>query len=82
MITVHFYAGLRELAKMTTMEIEWKPGLSVATLRDKLAHNVTGISYLLERSSLAVNDVIVGNEFVLPDNSEVALLPPVSGGEV
>ena len=80
MVTIHFYAGLRELAKTATLELNWQPGLSAALLRKTIAQRVPGISSLLEKSSLAVNDVIVGNEFILPDGAEVALLPPVSGG--
>lgn len=80
MVTIHFYAGLRELAKTATMELNWQPGTSAASLRETIAQRVPGISSLLERSSLAVNDVIVGDEFVLPEGAEVALLPPVSGG--
>lgn len=80
MLTIHFYAGLRELAKAATMELHWQPGISAGSLREKIALQVPAISTLLERSSLAVDDVIVGNEFVLPKGAEIALLPPVSGG--
>lgn len=80
MITVHFYAGLRELAKTSSMEFEWLPGLSAGKLRRTIAQRVTGISSLLERSSLAINDQIVTDEHQIPQGAEVALLPPVSGG--
>jgi molybdopterin converting factor small subunit len=80
LVTIHFYAGLRELAKTATMELDWQSGLSAASLRETISQRVPDITSLLEKSSLAVNDVIVGNEFVLPDGAEVALLPPVSGG--
>ncbi len=80
MITIHFYAGLRELAKTATLVIRWEPGLSPSLLREMISQRVPGISSLLQKSSLAVNGVIVSNEFVLPQGAEVALLPPVSGG--
>lgn len=62
------------------MELNWQPCLSAAALREMITQRIPGITPLLERSSLAVNGVIVGNEFFLPDSAEVALLPPVSGG--
>lgn len=80
MLTIHFYAGLRELAKTATLELYWQPGMSAASLRETIAHRVPDLSSLLAKSSLAVNDVIVDNQFIVPDGADVALLPPVSGG--
>jgi len=80
LVTIHFYAGLRELAKTARMELSWQPGISAESLRETITQSMPDIAPLLARSSLAVDDVIVGNDFVLPDDAEVALLPPVSGG--
>lgn len=80
MIIIHFYAGLRDLAKTARMELSWSPRMSVTDLRNTLCTQYPSIATLLTRSNLAVNDQIVSDDATIPDNAEVALLPPVSGG--
>lgn len=80
MILVHFYAGLRELAKRPTLELPWEPMLSVSSLRLQLSIQLPEIEGLLARSNVAVNDQLVAEDAIIPDAAEVALLPPVSGG--
>ena len=80
MITVHFYAGLREKAKVARLSLACKPGMTIKVLRELISRELPEVALLLERSSIAVNDVIVTNEYVLPDGCNIALLPPVSGG--
>ena len=80
MVTIHFYAGLRELAKVTCLRLEWWPGMTVAMLRQTISGQFPVVTALLARSSVAVNDQMVGDKDAVPDEADVALLPPVSGG--
>lgn len=80
MITVHFYAGLRELAKVPRLELPWSEDMTVASLCSHLCSNYPALASLLMRSRFAVNDQLVNNVDMIPDHAEVAILPPVSGG--
>ncbi|MBL8822910.1 MAG: MoaD/ThiS family protein [Planctomycetia bacterium] len=80
MIQVHFFAGLREQAKVSQIDWRWEKGLSAGQLRSQLTQRWPTIDVLLQRSTLAVNNQIVPDSFLIPDQAEVALLPPVSGG--
>lgn len=80
MITVYFYAGLREKAKVTRLSLASTPSMTVKLLRELISRELPEVASLLERSSIAVNDVMVTNDDVLPAECDIALLPPVSGG--
>jgi len=72
-ITVRLFAGLRELAGRSTLELE-----DVATVADVwprlgLGDGPAGLLY-------AVNREYVSTDQPLADGDEVALIPPVSGG--
>jgi molybdopterin converting factor small subunit len=62
------------------MTIAWQTGMTVMMVRSVITTKLPGIATLLERTSIAVNDQIVSDSFVVPDNAVIALLPPVSGG--
>ncbi len=79
-MTIHFYAGFKTLAQCTEGTLPWSSHLTVAELRLQLAAHWPAIAKLLERSRIAVNDQIVEDSAQVPENAEIALLPPVSGG--
>lgn len=80
MITIHLYAGLRDLAKLSHLELPWAPDLTIATLRNTLSTSYPTIAPLLARSNIAINDQISSNDQPIPDHADIAILPPVSGG--
>lgn len=80
MITVSFFAGLRELASQSACQLAWHSGLTAGSVRSIIAEKWPSMQQLLRRSSIAINDQMVADEQLVPDGAEVALLPPVSGG--
>jgi molybdopterin synthase catalytic subunit len=56
-------------------------GATVAQLRHQLARLVPALTGLLDRSAIAVNDEFAEPTTPLREKHEVALLPPVSGGQ-
>lgn len=62
------------------MLVELPPGATVGELRQRLGAEWPALAALLERSALAVENEFAGDDVVLPDGAEIALLPPVSGG--
>jgi molybdopterin converting factor subunit 1 len=79
-IHVRLFARARDLARTDRCDVELADGATVADLRHRLAADYPALTGLLERSVLAVENDFADDARVLPPNAEVALLPPVSGG--
>jgi molybdopterin converting factor subunit 1 len=80
-VPVRLFARARDLAGADIIRVELPDGATVADLRCRLAADYPALAGLLERSALAVENDFADDSRVLPANAEVALLPPVSGGE-
>jgi molybdopterin converting factor subunit 1 len=79
-LSVRLFARARDLAGMSEVVVELSPGATVADLRRHLSVDYPALKSLLENSALAVNDEFADDSLSLSPNSEIALLPPVSGG--
>ena len=79
-IRVRFFARARDLAGSDAATLELPEGATVHDLRDRLAKTFPSLATLLERSALAVQDEFAPESMVLMPDTDVALLPPVSGG--
>ena len=80
-ITVLFFATLRSLTGIKTIEMEIPPKAQVADLKEIIAQRFPQIAPALVDSVLvSVNREYADDDQVIPDHSEVALFPPVSGG--
>jgi len=78
-IVVELFAGLAEVAGTRRLEVPWSGG-TVAELRAVLRRGCPAIGPLLDRSAVAVAGRYTPDDARLIDGSEVALIPPVSGG--
>ena len=67
--------GCREL------ELELEDGATVGDLLARLVDDAPGLGPIRDRLAIAVNGKLEGPETTLEDSAEVALLPPVSGGD-
>jgi molybdopterin converting factor subunit 1 len=78
-ISVRLFAGLRERAGADRVEVELPEGASVADLL--AAMGTTPVGELAPRSCIvALNREYAGEDAVVGESDEVALVPPVSGG--
>ena len=77
---VRLFARARELAGADVIEVNVPPGAKVGDLRRQLAQDHPALAGLLQRCALAVNEEFAEYGLTLPRGTEVALLPPVSGG--
>lgn len=80
-VHVRLFARARDLAGADLLRVELPDGATVAGLRRRLAADHPALASLLERSALAVENEFAEDSLVLSGDAEVALLPPVSGGE-
>lgn len=80
MVTVRLFAAAAQAAGARKLEGNWS-GRSVAALLEELSKAHPALAALVPSLAVAVNRDYVDSDYILSDGDEVALIPPVSGGE-
>lgn len=78
-LVVTLFAGMAEIVGARHVEIEWHGG-TVADLRREMVAYSPAIGPLLARSAVAVAGRYAADDRPIAAGSEVAIIPPVSGG--
>jgi molybdopterin converting factor subunit 1 len=78
---VQLFARARDLAGSERVVIELPTGATVADLRRALAERYPPLAGFVDRCAVAVDTEFADDSQLLTPGAEVALLPPVSGGE-
>jgi len=80
-VRVNFYGVLKEDAGTSQAEVDLNgPKPTIADLSNRLVESYPGLASRLASTAFAVDSQVVDRDFVLEDNAQVDLLPPVSGG--
>ena len=79
-IKVLFFATLRDRAGMKSVELEIPEEMTVQALKNKLASDYPNLKESMKTILVSVNKEYAFDEAAIPQNAEVALFPPVSGG--
>ena len=79
-IRVKLFAAARESAGGDSIEIELPTTATVADVRQALMERLPPARELLARSMFAINCDYAANDTRLEPDTEVACIPPVSGG--
>ena len=79
-IKVLFFATLRERAGAKTVEVEIPANATVRRLKDQVAHDFPDLHQSLETALVSINHEFAFDDALIPINAEIALFPPVSGG--
>jgi len=82
MVTVKFYAALREAAGKDEIRLELERSCPVKTLVRSLRDMHPGLVMLLEQRTtlVSVNEEMARPETIVKDGDEIAFMPPFSGG--
>ena len=84
MITVLYFARLKEALNYSTEEMELPEGVkTIAQLKTHLAQRGEAWANLFNGKQTiraAINHALVDNEMAVKDGDEVAFFPPVTGG--
>lgn len=83
MLTVRFFASVRERLGRSSQELAWDESCAdVTDLVRHLEREIPGASAVLlaPRTLVAVNREVVARDHALHDGDEVAFYPPVTGG--
>ena len=75
-----FFATLRDRAGARSLEIEIPPDLTVQGLKEKIAAVYPMLKDSMSSGLITINREYAFDDAVIPQNAEVAMFPPVSGG--
>lgn len=79
-VEVKLFAVAKQLAGAEAISIELPAAATVQDLRNGIAAQHTELQDIIARAMIAINAEYVSNAANVPDNCEIALIPPVSGG--
>jgi molybdopterin converting factor subunit 1 len=79
-VRVKLFAVAKELVGRDVLEIEVPAGATVADVRDALGHAHPALSRVLPHAMWAIDASYAIETTPLSETSDVALIPPVSGG--
>ncbi len=79
-VRVKLFAVARELAGADEMSLEVAEGATVADVERALRKESPGLKTILKHARWAVDAEFVALDCLVNETSEVALIPPVSGG--
>lgn len=79
-VRIKLFAAAKELAGRDTLEIEVPDGAKIADARSAVVTAVPALEQIVAHSVWAIGAEYVPNNTPLTTNSEIALIPPVSGG--
>lgn len=79
-IRVKLFAVARDLAGRSELELELPSRANVAALRAEIVRQVPAFEPLLPYMQVAVDSLYATDDEPIGPQSEVAVIPPVSGG--
>jgi molybdopterin converting factor subunit 1 len=80
MTTVFLFANLREIVGMKSITLDLPAGVTVAQVKVLLTERMPALSPMMNFALVSINREYATDEQVVPENAEVAIFPPVSGG--
>lgn len=79
-VRVKLFAGARELVGRDALEIELANGATISDLRQAVIGTAPELAAIVAHSLWAVGSEYVRDDTTLNEKSDVAMIPPVSGG--
>ena len=79
-IKVLFFATLRDRAGIKSTEMEIPTETTIQKLKDLVVDAYPGLKETMDMVVISVNREFAFDESIVPENAEVAMFPPVSGG--
>ncbi len=79
-INIHLFATLRDYVGAKTLKMEIPVETTVGKLKDMLVEKHPRLAKVRNSMLAAINREYAADEQKIPENAEIALFPPVSGG--
>jgi molybdopterin converting factor subunit 1 len=75
-----FFATLRDRAGTKSIELDVPSDLTVQGLKAKISNEYPNLKESMKSVLVTINREYAFDEAIIPQNAEVAMFPPVSGG--
>jgi len=75
-----FFATLRDRAGTKSIELDIPPELTVQELKEMISNEYPNLKASMSSVLITINREYAFDEAVIPQNAELAMFPPVSGG--
>jgi molybdopterin converting factor subunit 1 len=75
-----FFATLRDRAGSRSLELDIPADLTVQGLKDKISNEYPNLKESMSSVIITINREFAFDDAVIPQNAELAMFPPVSGG--
>lgn len=79
-IKLLFFATIRDRAGVKSLELDIPSDLTVQGLKDKLSADYPKLKESMHSVLITINREYAFDESVVPQNAEIGMFPPVSGG--
>lgn len=79
-VTVLFFANLRERAGKKKIQMDVPGETSVAQFKELLINELPDLAPAFESIIISINKEFAFDDEIIPDEAEIAIFPPVSGG--
>jgi len=79
-IKVLFFATMRTRVGRSSIEIDLPENATVRELKDILVEQFPALEASLHHTLVSINRDFAEDEEIIPENAEIAIFPPVSGG--
>ena len=79
-IELLLFASLRDAIGSSKMKIDLPAGATVADLLGRVGEDHPELLSKLAHVRVAIGDEFANNDAMIPNDQEIALIPPVSGG--
>jgi molybdopterin converting factor subunit 1 len=75
-----FFATLRDRAGAKSLELDIPTDLTVQGLKDKISNEYPNLKEAMSSVLITINREYAFDDAIIPQNAELAMFPPVSGG--
>ena len=75
-----FFATLRDRAGTKSMELDIPADLTIQELKEKISNEFPNLKESMSSVLITINREYAFDEAVIPQDAELAMFPPVSGG--
>jgi molybdopterin converting factor subunit 1 len=79
-VSIQLFAAARDRVGRSSIQVELGDGATVADLRGRISADFPQLADIVPRAMLAVDTEYARDDARLRSTSDVALIPPVSGG--
>jgi len=79
-ITILFFANLKDITGERKIMKDILPEITIAELKKQLIQDYPGLGMYMPAVIVSINHEFAGNDANIPNEAEIAIFPPVSGG--